>query len=449
MELVQVVGIRDLFGDGSVIERIHDDGEEYGISPKAGDELQINYELSFSGALHTQPSPFWALGRMVSHAANGVLCSKAIQKSIETFKLNSCGTLVCRSEYIRKEVLGTFCVRIGNPKDVLIKIQLLQIYEFEDCGKKAFWEEGLVLKKAIQPQRCRLCPGFDGTWCKVKLLSAKLAEEELVQEEEEIETTVGKGELCSGPCHARCDALEATCAAMRKGVREVSLVTVKDLTLLTPGKPDLKVPEGASGPIVFKLEMVDFGLVAVQVVGQGAVHVARSPGPEEGPSENLLLLNLAKDVKAKGSEHFKLGRFRLAQERYSRVIQLLPKYRKPLGATTNTEVFTEWVEKKTAEELKHSSRLNLAACVPRNRSGRVRREEEGKRARPPGPRSECDPDHISYVAGLMWHICHPTNHGEGVNVGIEWQSHVHGRVYCAFSRAVGRPCAYYHASDQC
>lgn len=33
-------------GDGTVIERIHDDGEEYGVSPKAGDELQINYELS-------------------------------------------------------------------------------------------------------------------------------------------------------------------------------------------------------------------------------------------------------------------------------------------------------------------------------------------------------------------------------------------------------------------
>eukprot|EP00434_Breviolum_minutum_P001142 symbB.v1.2.001000.t1/scaffold43.1/size391093/29 len=45
IELVSVVGIRDIFGDGSVIERIHDDGEEYGISPKAGDELQINYEL--------------------------------------------------------------------------------------------------------------------------------------------------------------------------------------------------------------------------------------------------------------------------------------------------------------------------------------------------------------------------------------------------------------------
>ena len=47
----------------------------------------------------------------------------------------------------------------------------------KDCGKKAFWEEGLVMKKAIQPQRCRLSPGFDGTWCKLKIISATLGEE--------------------------------------------------------------------------------------------------------------------------------------------------------------------------------------------------------------------------------------------------------------------------------
>lgn len=47
----------------------------------------------------------------------------------------------------------------------------------QDCGKKAFWEEGLVLKKAIKPQRCRLCPGFDGTWCKVKIFSATEGQE--------------------------------------------------------------------------------------------------------------------------------------------------------------------------------------------------------------------------------------------------------------------------------
>jgi len=335
IELVSVVGIRDIFGDGSVIERIHDDGEEYGISPKAGDELQINYELvlkSTGQVLETQQEMDF---RMASHADNGILCSKAIQKSMETFKLNSCGTLICRSDYAERSPSADERVGIPPKEDILIKIQLLQIYEFEDCGKKAFWEDGLVLKKAIKPQRCRLCPGFDGTWCKVKISSAKVAEEELLQDEQLIEATVGEGELC--------DAMEAACGAMRKG--EVSLVTVKDLTLLTPGKPELKVP--ADGPVMFKLEMVDFG----------------SPGSEEGPAENLLLLNLAKKVKEKGSEHFKAGRFRLAQERYARVIQLLPKYRKPLGATTNTEVFTEWVEKKTAEELKRTSRLNLAACA--------------------------------------------------------------------------------------
>jgi hypothetical protein len=35
----------------------------------------------------------------------------------------------------------------------------------------------LVLKKAIKPQRCRLCPGFDGTWCKVKIFSATAGQE--------------------------------------------------------------------------------------------------------------------------------------------------------------------------------------------------------------------------------------------------------------------------------
>eukprot|EP00435_Cladocopium_sp_Y103_P023070 s122_g5.t1 len=354
IELVSVVGIRDVFGylvlsqrtlavataghrDGSVIERIHDDGEEYGISPKTGDELQINYELSLKSTgqvLDTRPGMdfrtgmTWEIsaGVMASHADNGVFCSKAIQKSMETFKLKS-GTLICRWDYSERSQAADEALNIPPKDDLVIKIQLLEIYEFEDCGKKAFWEEGLVLKKAIKPQRCRLCPGFDGTWCK----------EELLSEEQLIETTVGEGELC--------DAMEAACGAMRKG--EVALVTVKDLTLLSPGRPELKVP--AEGPVVFKLEMLDFG----------------SPGPEEGPSENLLLLNLAKKVKEKGSEHFKAGRFRLAQEpeRYSRVIQLLPRYKKPLGSTTNIEVFTEWVEKKTSEELKRSSRLNLAACA--------------------------------------------------------------------------------------
>ena len=64
-------------GDGSVIERIHDDGEEYGISPKAGDELQINYELCLKNGQvldSRQGMDF----RMASHADNSVLCSKAL-----------------------------------------------------------------------------------------------------------------------------------------------------------------------------------------------------------------------------------------------------------------------------------------------------------------------------------------------------------------------------------
>ncbi|CAJ1343896.1 unnamed protein product [Effrenium voratum] len=334
IELVQVVGIVDLFGDGNVIERIHDDGEEYGFSPKDGDELLIDYELSLKSSGQVLDKREGMDFRMLKHLDNGVLCSKAIQKSLVNYKLNSCGTLVVRADYACGDA-GDEKLGIPPKADVAIKLKLLQIYEFEDAGKKAFWEPDLVQKKAIKPERCRLCPGFDGTWCKVKILGAKLGEEELL-EEQIIETTVGQGELC--------DALEAACAAMRKG--EISLVTVKDPTLHAPGKPNLQVPPDA-GHVVYKLEMLDFG----------------SPQPEEGPSENLLLLNFAKKVKEKGSEHFKNGRYRLAHERYSRVIQLLPVYRKPPGSTSNQEVFTEWVEKKTAEELRRSSRLNLAACA--------------------------------------------------------------------------------------
>eukprot|EP00438_Fugacium_kawagutii_P003451 Skav229319 [mRNA] locus=scaffold2616:115554:117937:+ [translate_table: standard] len=83
IELVNVVGIRDIFGhlarslkrkmfnrDGTVIERIHDDGEEYGVSPKAGDELQINYELSLKSTgkvLDSRPGMDFrtGVGRMI------------------------------------------------------------------------------------------------------------------------------------------------------------------------------------------------------------------------------------------------------------------------------------------------------------------------------------------------------------------------------------------------
>ena len=59
---------------------------------------------------------------------------EAIQKTMETMKLNSCGTLICRWDYASangsapaSEVLQG----VDSKEDLVVKIQLLQIYEFE------------------------------------------------------------------------------------------------------------------------------------------------------------------------------------------------------------------------------------------------------------------------------------------------------------------------------
>ncbi|CAE7647897.1 FKBP65, partial [Symbiodinium necroappetens] len=297
--------------------------------------VQINYVLSLpSGEVLEK-----RVGidfRMASASMNEIHCSKAIQKSLLSLKPNTTVKLACRSDYAAGDS-GNKELGIPARADVLVHMDLLQIYEFEDVGKKASWEENLVMKKAIKAVRSRVCPGFDGTWCKVKLLSATVGQEEKLSEEVMVNSVVGNGEMC--------DALEAVCACMRKG--EVALVTVKPIpSLYLPGVPNLEVP-AESGNVVFKLEMVDFG----------------NPPPEEGPSDSTDLLEFCQKQKERGSAHFKAGRVRLAYERYSRVVALLPRYKRPLGSTTSVEVFEDPEERQAGEELKNTCRLNLAACA--------------------------------------------------------------------------------------
>ncbi|CAE7553805.1 FKBP65 [Symbiodinium sp. KB8] len=321
IELVAVRSITDLFGEAAsqeaeTAEVIWNllEGDDYGPSPKVTDEVQINYVLSLpSGEVLEK-----RVGidfRMASASMNEIHCSKAIQKSLLSLKPNTTVKLACRSDYAAGDG-GNKELGIPASSDVLVHMDLLQIYEFEDVGKKASWEENLVMKKAIKAVRSRLCPGFDGTWCKVKLLSATVGQEEKLSEEVMVNSVVGNGEMC--------DALEAACACMRKG--EVALVTVKPIpSLYLPGVPNLEVPP-ESGNVVFKLEMVDFG----------------SFGRQFGESR----LEFCQKQKERGSAHFKSGRVRLAYERYSRVVALLPRYKRPLGSTTSVEVFEDPEERQ-------------------------------------------------------------------------------------------------------
>ena len=75
----------------------------------------------------------WAIGLLnlsdVASREDSAFISPDIKEELDTMEWTP--WWICRKTL---PVLGTFCVRIGNPKDVLIKIQLLQIYEFEAGG---------------------------------------------------------------------------------------------------------------------------------------------------------------------------------------------------------------------------------------------------------------------------------------------------------------------------
>lgn len=330
IELLGFTSITDLFKDGGVIQTVLEDGEEYGQGPKKGDEVQLSYELSCSGqVLERRPECDFRVG-----FGSPLAATRAIDKALLGMKKDMVVSLRCRHDYAFGEA-GDSTLGVPSKSEVVVKVQLLQIYELEDAGKKAFLGEGLVMKKAIKPVRSRLCPGMDGTKCTVKLLSVTQGDEQLAGEKT-FEVIVGSGELC--------DAMEAACARMRKG--EVALVTAQgSASLHAPGEPG--VAPAQTGAVVYHLEMLDFG----------------NPPPDDGPSESSELLRFATEQKERGSAHFKAGRFRLAQERYSRVVELLPRYRRPLGSHTSVEVFEDESQRQAARNLKNTSRLNLAACA--------------------------------------------------------------------------------------
>merc|ERR1719491_1411378 len=66
--------------------------------------------------------------------------------------------------------------------------------------------------------------------------------------------------------------------------------------------------------------------------------------------------------KDRGSDLFRQGRARLAQERYSRVLQLLPRYKRENDTHLNVEMFESERDRSRAQELRITCKLNLAAC---------------------------------------------------------------------------------------
>lgn len=332
IELLGVTSITDLFDDGGVVGTVLDDGEDYARPPKVGDEVQVDYELKLdNGQVVHQRLVDYKIGIPVADMPP----AKVIDKALLNMKRQEIVSLQCRSEYAFGDA-GNAELGIPPKAQIHAKLQLKEVYETEDVGKKVCWAEGLVVKKAIHVIKARLVPGMDGTRCTVKLLKITRGEEDLGCEET-FEFVPGNGELC--------DALECACSRMRKG--EKAIVTVNGPeNLRSPGKPEGAAASG-SGPVSYHLEMVNFD----------------QPIPEDGPHSNSERLRFCAEQKERGTKHFRNGRYRLAQERYARIVELLPRWkREEGGSSVHVEFFEYEDDRKVAQELKLTCRLNLAAC---------------------------------------------------------------------------------------
>lgn len=328
IELLGFTSITDLFEDGGVVKTVEKDGEDYGRQPKAGEEVCMDFEVLVDGEMVDKRRLDYKIGLS---RTEGLIPHKVLDKALLAMKRCEVVLLRCRSEYAFGDVGAP---ERGVPAGcaVTVRLTLIEIYEIEDVGKKVHWAEGLVIKKATKVVRDRLVPGMDGTRCTVRV-RATCGEEEIAGEQT-IEAIPGDGTLC--------DALECACARMRKG--ETAVVTVQDVSLCSPGLPTTFQIRG--GPVLFHVEMMDFDHPAV---------------PDDGPRNDRL--EFCQEQKNRGSAHFRKERYRLALERYARVVDLLPLYKREGTSSVHVDFFEDAADRQVAQELRIACRLNLGASA--------------------------------------------------------------------------------------
>eukprot|EP00928_Gymnodinium_smaydae_P020701 TRINITY_DN18009_c1_g4_i1.p1 TRINITY_DN18009_c1_g4~~TRINITY_DN18009_c1_g4_i1.p1 ORF type:complete len:547 (+),score=145.63 TRINITY_DN18009_c1_g4_i1:59-1699(+) len=348
LELLAVKPITDLFRDGGAMMTIEQQDDLYGKQPKQEDEMAITFQVGLRGSASSFGPPT-TLDYRIGHGlgANAAFQTRVLDKALLSMRRKWEVSLELSSDYASIE---NVCADEGVPAKadaaVIVKLTLDEIYETEDVGKKLSLAQGILVKKAIRVVNRGLVPGLDGTRCQVKLLSAKRegCNAELLSEiDETLEFVPGNGILC--------DALELGCARMKSG--ELAVISARGPSLLSPGRPSLLADAqeasnvDAASCIQFRVEMLDFD----------------RPPPEDGPSSDAERLRFCAAQKERGTDHFRTGRWRLAQERYSRVLDLLPRYKREHDSHINVEMFAYEEDRRRAQELRIACRMNLAACA--------------------------------------------------------------------------------------
>eukprot|EP00747_Dinoflagellata_sp_TGD_P220207 gnl/TRDRNA2_/TRDRNA2_92205_c0_seq1.p1 gnl/TRDRNA2_/TRDRNA2_92205_c0~~gnl/TRDRNA2_/TRDRNA2_92205_c0_seq1.p1 ORF type:complete len:599 (-),score=140.33 gnl/TRDRNA2_/TRDRNA2_92205_c0_seq1:104-1747(-) len=242
----------------------------------------------------------------------------------------------------------------GHEARAVCEVKLMEIFNIKDCS----FEKGSrqVLKEVVKD-------GV-GDWCDnpTDEGSATLRIEEVTCDDGTklfpIEAQDGRGplEVRVVPGNGEvCDALE--CAMLQMRWHEVALVRCPDVkpSLLVGGAPlftDISPPEGGA---TLRVELLEY-----------------NKGPDVWSFDEEDRVQFALRRKEVASRLFKEGRFRLARERYSSIVELfhhLDKYKVKDRFLGKPEV------REQCKELRNTCRLNIALCSLRLNDARRAKTE--------------------------------------------------------------------------
>lgn len=120
----------------------------------------------------------------------------------------------------------------------------------------------------------------------------------------------------------------------RAGRRQgAAVISAREYSLCAAGAPQLSAASADLGPVDYHVELLDF-----------------TAGPCSEDTSEAEQVDFAAARKERGSEHFRVGRWRLALGRYQAVLDLRPQ---------------QWEDRRLAEKLADLQvlcRLNTAAC---------------------------------------------------------------------------------------
>eukprot|EP00913_Durusdinium_trenchii_P032431 g30365.t2 len=303
IELINFTSKDDLFSDGGVIKVLVKEGSGW-KEPKGHSELQMSLKcckLEDGSIIEEKNSFEYQMGSK----SLGPL-KTAVEKGLTTMKKGEECKLTCRKDYAYGELHG----------DVILHLALEQLYETIDISLA---KDKSMLKKQIKegegyekPKECsKVFVKVEGATDGSKPLPGFVPKT--------LEFVAGDGFVC--------DALECAVLEMRRAERAA--------LVLSGGCEEPQLGVAIDTKVVFTLELCGF-----------------EKSKESWDMSEEEKVDFALERKEVATRLFKNGRYRLAMERYKKILELF----------NYMESFKDEQMKIKAKELKKTCKLNCAAC---------------------------------------------------------------------------------------